>query len=188
MRGRPIQRVRRADRDGLCTPWPPALQPRAPVARPSSCTSPHSVDKRRSNETGAKEAGSNGRGGGQTIRALCAQSGSCTASEIGGSAMLKLPTPRAVNSTPSRRRYSPGGAEPLMREIAPPSPACRRTRPGRAVSRQHGHILRPRSRSATSRRNRKFYGPAQLSVFFKSHLATDAAGAFFVAGCRWGGR
>jgi hypothetical protein len=60
------------------------------MARPSSCTSPHSADKRRSNETGAKEAGSNGRGGGQTIRALCAQSGSCTPLAIGGSVVLKL--------------------------------------------------------------------------------------------------
>jgi hypothetical protein len=48
------------------------------MARPSSCTFPHSADKRRSNGTGAKEAGSNGRGGRQAMRALRAQSGSCT--------------------------------------------------------------------------------------------------------------
>jgi hypothetical protein len=69
------------------------------MARPSSCTSPHSADKRRSNDTGAKEAGLNGRGGGQTVRALCAQSGNCTALAIGGSVVLKLSRPRAVSST-----------------------------------------------------------------------------------------
>jgi hypothetical protein len=47
------------------------------MARPSSCTSPHSADKRRSNGIGAKEAGLNARGSGQAIRAPCAQSGSC---------------------------------------------------------------------------------------------------------------
>ena len=42
---------------------------------PHGAASPHSADKRRSNGIGAKEAGSNARGGGQAIRALCAQSG-----------------------------------------------------------------------------------------------------------------
>jgi hypothetical protein len=83
------------------------------MARPSSCACPQSADKRRSNGTGAREAGSNGRGGGQAIRALCAQSGSCTPLATGGSAVLKPSRPRAVSSTPSRQRCSPGGAEPL---------------------------------------------------------------------------
>jgi hypothetical protein len=93
---------------GLTPPVTPAWR--------SSCTSPHSADKRRSTGTGAKEAGSNGWRGGQTIRPLCAQSGSCTPLAIGGWVVLKLSRPRAVSSTPSRRRCSPGGLERLMRE------------------------------------------------------------------------
>ena len=40
------------------------------VLRSLPQASPHSADKRRSNGIGAKEAGSNARGGGQAIRAL----------------------------------------------------------------------------------------------------------------------
>ena len=48
--------------------------------------------------------------------AMRVQSGSCAPFAIGGSVALKLSIPRAVSSTPSRRRCSLGGAEPSMRE------------------------------------------------------------------------
>ena len=102
-------------------PWPPSQRPPAPVApawrglflvpAPILPTSGGRTTpaRRRPGRTAAAVARPSER---------CAPSRECTRLAIGGSTVLKLSRPRAASSTPSRRRCSPGGAEPLMRETS----------------------------------------------------------------------